>query len=85
VVDVSTVRRTGADAVQIAVANELAERLREAIGRLPPQQSAVFCLRYFHDVSYEDIGESLGIDRGAVATALYKARQNLKSMLGESN
>jgi RNA polymerase sigma-70 factor (ECF subfamily) len=64
-----------------AIGRELGERLRRAIGELPERQAAVFCLRYFDDLSYAQIAEALGIDPSAVATALNKARVKLKSLL----
>ncbi|HEV3238190.1 MAG TPA: sigma-70 family RNA polymerase sigma factor [Gemmataceae bacterium] len=64
-----------------AIANELSERLREAIARLPEREGAVFCMRYFDDLPYEEIAESMGITRGAVATALHKARAKLETAL----
>jgi RNA polymerase sigma-70 factor, ECF subfamily len=66
---------------EAAVANELAQRLREAIARLPEQQATVFCLRYFDDLPYGRIAERLGLEVGAVGAALSKARGKLKSML----
>ena len=64
-----------------AIANELADRLREAIAHLPQREGAVFCMRYFEDLPYEDIAEAMGITRGAVATALHKARAKLEAAL----
>jgi RNA polymerase sigma-70 factor (ECF subfamily) len=64
-----------------AIARELGERLRLAIGELPERQAAVFCLRYFDDLAYAQIAETLGIDPSAVGTALNKARAKLKSLL----
>jgi len=69
------------DPQEIAAAHELAHTLRNAIGRLPPQQADVFCMRYFDDQPYEQIALNLGVAVGAVASALHKARQKLKSML----
>jgi RNA polymerase sigma-70 factor (ECF subfamily) len=69
--------------VQLALENELAERLREALARLPPREAAVFCLRYFDDLSYEAIADTLHIRAGAVATALHKARARLEALLLE--
>src|SRR5258708_25453422 len=66
---------------ETAIANELAERLREAIAQLPKREGAVFCLRYFEDMPYEQIAESMGITRGAVATALHKARAKVEAAL----
>jgi RNA polymerase sigma-70 factor (ECF subfamily) len=69
------------DPQEIAAARELSQRLRGAIGKLPDQQAAVFCLRYFDELPYDRIAESLGIEVGAVASSLHKARGKLKSML----
>lgn len=67
-----------------AIARELARRLREAIAQLSDQQAAVFSLAYFEGLSRHDIAESLGIAPASVSTALYKARQKLKSLLTET-
>jgi RNA polymerase sigma-70 factor (ECF subfamily) len=71
----------GPDAV--AIGRELAERLRAAVVQLPEQESAVFCLRYFEDLSYQQIADTLNISPGAVATALHKARAKLETRLCE--
>ena len=68
----------------VAVERELAERLRLAIAQLPEREGAVFCLRYFDDLSYQDIADSLGIQTGAVASALHKARLKLEAFLLET-
>lgn len=70
-----------ADPHEIAVAKELTSRLRAAIAQLPPQQAAAFSLRYFRDLSYDQIAAALKIDNGSAATAIYKARQRLKLLL----
>src|SRR5437588_224347 len=66
-----------------AIEHELADRLRQAVGQLPEREGAVFCLRYFEDLSYQEIAASLGISAGAVATALHKARAKLGALLTE--
>jgi RNA polymerase sigma-70 factor (ECF subfamily) len=66
---------------ETAIANELAERLRKAVGRLPQREGAVFCMRFLEDMPYEEIAQSMGITRGAVATALHKARAKLEAAL----
>jgi RNA polymerase sigma-70 factor (ECF subfamily) len=69
---------------ETAIEHELAERLRQAVARLPGREAEVFCLRYFEELSYQQIAETLGINPGAVATALHKARAKLEVMLGEA-
>lgn len=72
-----------ADPETAAIGHELAERLRQAIAQLPRREGEVFCLRYFEDLSYDDIADHLRISRGAVAAALHKARTKLQAMLSE--
>jgi RNA polymerase sigma-70 factor, ECF subfamily len=67
-----------------AIGRELAQRLREALTQLPQREAAVFCLRYFEDLSYQEIADTLGIGSGAVAAALYKARGKLQALLTEA-
>ena len=64
-----------------AIERELAERLREVIAQLPPREGTVFCLRYFEDLSYQQIADALDISSGAVAVALLKARAKLEALL----
>lgn len=65
----------------VAVGRELEARLRTAITQLPNREAAVFSLRFFEDLSYEQIAESLGVSTSAVAPALHKARAKLKALL----
>jgi RNA polymerase sigma-70 factor (ECF subfamily) len=64
-------------------ATKLAERLRLAIGRLPPQQAAVFTLAFFEGLSRNEIATSLAISVEAVSTAMYKSRQKLSSQFSD--
>jgi RNA polymerase sigma-70 factor (ECF subfamily) len=66
----------------IAVGRELAERLRDGLAVLTPQESQVFCLRYLEELAYEEIAITLSITRNAVGLALHKARKKLQSFLG---
>jgi RNA polymerase sigma-70 factor (ECF subfamily) len=68
-----------------AIGRELAERLRQVVAELPEREGAVFCLRYFEDLSYQEIAEALHISPGAVATALHKARAKLEALLMGAN
>ncbi len=60
---------------------ELHDRLRQAIAELPEREAEVFCLRYFEDLTYQEIAAELGIRSGAVAAALHKARLKLEAVL----
>jgi RNA polymerase sigma-70 factor (ECF subfamily) len=60
---------------------ELSDRLRQALAQLPGREAEVFCLRYFDDLSYQQIADALSIRVGAVAAALHKARTRLEALL----
>ena len=68
---------------QVAMARELASRLRQCISELPAQQAAAFSLFYFEHLSREEIADTLGTTVGAVSTAFSKGRRTLKSSLSK--
>jgi RNA polymerase sigma-70 factor (ECF subfamily) len=70
-----------ANPVQEAEAGELAERLRAALPRLSPDQAAVFCLSCLENLSYQEIGERLGMTANAVGVVLHRARHRLRELL----
>jgi RNA polymerase sigma-70 factor (ECF subfamily) len=67
--------------VQEAEANELLERLREALCRLPPRQSEVFCLHCLEGWSYQEISKQLKTPIDTVGVLLLRARQKLRELL----
>lgn len=67
-----------------AMSHELADRLRQAVAQLPEREGAIFCLRYFDDLSYQQIADTLNIRPGSVAAALHKARARLEVLLPEA-
>jgi RNA polymerase sigma-70 factor, ECF subfamily len=69
----------------ILAGRELETRLRTALGDLAPREAEVFCLRYFEELSYREIAETLGISATATSTALSQARSRLEQLLSESN
>ncbi|MHC4483026.1 MAG: RNA polymerase sigma factor [Planctomycetota bacterium] len=70
---------------QQAQGRELAERLREALGQLQAQEAEAFCLRYFDDMSYRQIGKELGIKANAAGMLLHRARMKLRDILKVKN
>ena len=66
-----------------AIENELESRLRDVIRQLPQREAEVFCLRYFDQLTNQQIAETLKLTTAAVATALYKARTKLADMLAD--
>jgi RNA polymerase sigma-70 factor (ECF subfamily) len=53
------------------------EVLDRALASLPPEQRAVFVLRAFEELSYEEIAQALDLSAGTVMSRLFRARQRL--------
>ena len=56
--------------------------LRAALAALPEQERLVTFLRYYGDLSQEQISEALGIQRGTVAATLHHAHAKLRNAIG---
>jgi RNA polymerase sigma-70 factor (ECF subfamily) len=64
---------------------ELRERqaeVREAIAALPEAYRLPLVLRYYRELSYDEIAAELGLTRNHVATLLFRAKQALRRRLG---
>lgn len=61
---------------------ERALQVRAAITRLPRKQRAALILRMYHDMSHQEIADTLGSSVGAVKANVFHALQNLKKLLG---
>lgn len=57
------------------------DQLRNAVQELPPREAEVFCLALFEQQSHEEIAATLGLQRGAVATLLSKAKSSITRSL----
>jgi RNA polymerase sigma-70 factor (ECF subfamily) len=67
--------------LEYAQGNELSERLRVALGELPPRHSEAFCLRHVSGLSYGEIAEEMGVSVDAVGVLLHRARRRLQELL----
>jgi RNA polymerase sigma-70 factor (ECF subfamily) len=66
-------------------AREDAERLRAAIERLPEKYRVVITLFHLQGKQYEEIARVLGLPLGTVKTHLFRAKEQLRSALGETS
>ena len=57
--------------------------VQEMLARLPPDHRVVVVLRYWYDLSYQEIAQMVGISEGAVKSRLFRARKRLARMWGE--
>jgi RNA polymerase sigma-70 factor (ECF subfamily) len=67
--------------LQGVLAAEARAVLDRALGELPTEQRAVFCLRVFEELSYREIADALGIEMGTVMSRLSRAREKLREAL----
>jgi RNA polymerase sigma-70 factor (ECF subfamily) len=65
----------------LAEANERRRNVQAAILSLPIESREVIILRHFTELSYEQIGETLGIETKTVKSRLHSARQRLAELL----
>jgi RNA polymerase sigma-70 factor (ECF subfamily) len=61
---------------------ELRDRLEKAIAQLPAQQRLLVAAHYLQGVQYEDLAEALRMPLGTVKTQLFRAKQQLRRLLG---
>ena len=67
--------------LQRVLDTEARAMLDRALGELPAEQRAVFCLRVFEELSYREIADALGIEMGTVMSRLSRAREKLRDAL----
>lgn len=67
--------------VQDMAGGELVSKLKEALGKIPNEQRAVFTLRVHDGLSYQEISDTLEISIGTVMSRLSRAREKLRVLL----
>lgn len=64
--------------------NLMATDIHEAIKRLSERHRAVIIMRYMQDLSYKEIAEALDMPINTVKSYLFRARQQLQSLLQDA-
>jgi len=59
----------------MAVKHETHDSLRALIDDLPPEYRAAVILRYWHDMSYDEIAGTLDTTVSAIKSRLFRAKQ----------
>jgi len=57
-------------------------RVRDAIARLPENYRVPLVLRFYGELSYDEIAQQLGLKRDYVAALIFRAKQELRRKLG---
>jgi RNA polymerase sigma-70 factor, ECF subfamily len=64
--------------------DEAQEKLQNAILQLPEKQRIVFNLKYFDEMTYEDMSKVLETSEGALKASYHFAVKKIEKLLGES-
>ena len=70
------------EAIEAIAAHETTARVEQALGQLSDEYREVVVLRYFAELSYEEISHTVGVPEKTVKSRLFTARQRLASLLG---
>ena len=65
--------------------NAALRSLRKAIAALPDKQRLVFSLRYYQELSYEQISEITGTSVGALKASYHIAFEKIKQFLTDND
>jgi len=63
------------------LAERTSQEVRAALAKLPARSRMALVLRYYADMSYEEIAEALGVRRAFVGVVLLRARHRLREAL----
>jgi RNA polymerase sigma-70 factor, ECF subfamily len=69
--------------LHLALRGEEHRRIWQAVQRLPIKLRAAVVLRYYHDLSYQELAEALGCPIGTVRSRLHAAHARLRIELAE--
>lgn len=60
---------------EVALRHEAQRQVQELLNQLPPDYKAAVILRYWHELSYEEIADALDSTLPAIKSRLFRARQ----------
>src|SRR5262245_58918059 len=67
------------------MAAERGHDVRNALSQLPEKYRVPLVLAYYNEMTYDEIGATLGLGRNHVATLIFRAKQQLRQKLGQPN
>jgi RNA polymerase sigma-70 factor (ECF subfamily) len=75
-------RRAATDPAAALESSQLQARIAQALGKVSPQEKAVFLLRHYDQLMLKDIAANLGLSIGSVKSYLFRAVRKLQKELG---
>jgi RNA polymerase sigma factor (sigma-70 family) len=80
--DVSSILANSAESSTWFDGDEAQVKLQNAILQLPEKQRVVFNLKYFDEMTYEDMSKVLNTSEGALKASFHHAVKKIEKMLG---
>ncbi len=81
--NLSVERPRGQDPSDLVLSGEAQGRMLALFGRLSDDHRTILLLRYYEDLSYNEIAIRLGVKLGTVMSRLNRARTRMEELLGE--
>ena len=75
--------RLGTNPQKAALRAELAEKIDEALAKIPEKHREILVLRELEGMSYEDLARVLKVPKGTVMSRLFHARAKMQTLLAE--
>jgi RNA polymerase sigma factor (sigma-70 family) len=66
------------------IEQKTSEEVRHALAKLGSRARMALVMRYYSDMSYDEIADALGVRRAFVGVVLLRARHELRQALGET-
>lgn len=60
---------------------DAAEQMQVAMGRLPPDEAVVLRLKHYEELTFDEIGKTLGISPNTAKTRYYRALTTMRGLL----
>jgi RNA polymerase sigma-70 factor (ECF subfamily) len=76
---------SGSSPLAEVLAAERGRDVRAALGRLPDKYRTPLVLAYYNELSYDEIGEILGVPKTQVAVLVFRGKRQLRDRLAKEN
>jgi RNA polymerase sigma-70 factor (ECF subfamily) len=67
--------------LEVLIEQRTSEEVRKALAKLGPRARMALVMRYYSDMSYDEIADELGVRRAFVGVVLLRARHELRQAL----
>jgi RNA polymerase sigma-70 factor (ECF subfamily) len=81
--DEGALERAEPDPCEQMLEQQTRQEVRDAVAQLPDRARMVVAMRFFAELSYEEISETLGMTPSLVGVTLLRARRHLRRLLME--